>query len=152
MAAAEKQFSRRCIESMKGHGFMLERIENSSGNGTPDLNVSKDGVDCWIELKCCNLPKRTTTKLGLKHIRKGQIQWHRKRSNVDCETWILVQVGKAAEAQVFAFKGIDAKRLAEGVTLSEAMVISEYHYGGTKADLVQIIKRLHNINRLVAQV
>lgn len=47
-----------------------QRVENSVGPGTPDVNYCYDGKEGWIELKC----------LGVMHIRKAQHIWLARRA------------------------------------------------------------------------
>lgn len=100
----------------KPEGCFAERIENSSGNGTADLVLSRNSVDTWIELKCCARPKNIDTPINCKHIRKGQIQWHRRKRKAGCTTWILIQVGSGREAYYYAFHSIHAASLKEGLS------------------------------------
>lgn len=106
---AEKTLSKKCGEN-KPKGWMHERIENLCGNGTADLVLSKNSVSVWIELKCAGMPKSIDSPIDCSHIRKSQIQWHRKMRRAQCLTWCLIQVGKGASAYYCLF---DSKHLED---------------------------------------
>lgn len=110
---AETQLSKKCIKA-KPANYFAERIENSSGNGTADLVLSKDNIDTWIELKCCARPKNLDTPVNCSHIRLGQIAWHRRKRTAGCTTWCLVQVGTGAKARYYAFDSLHMAFLKEG--------------------------------------
>ena len=59
------------MENVQGH----ERIENSVKNGTPDYTYTIGGVNGWIEYKVITSPKRSTTKLNLRHWTGPQRKW-----------------------------------------------------------------------------
>ena len=54
-------------------GIHLLRIENSTGRGTPDLNICLNGIEIWVELKVADPQYRT-------RIRKEQNVFGIKRS------------------------------------------------------------------------
>lgn len=110
---AEKTLSKKCVKA-KPLGWFHERIENSSGNGTADLVLSRNNIDAWIELKCAALPKNEATNIDCSHIRIGQIQWHRKKRRANCDTWCLVQVGKGHKTKYFAFSSLYMSDLKTG--------------------------------------
>ena len=143
MATSETQLSKKCVQA-KPEGYFAERIENSSGNGTADLVLSHNSVDTWIELKCCARPKNVDTPINCKHIRKGQIQWHRRKRKAGCTTWILIQVGSGREAYYYAFHSIHAAALKEGlreVDYSETFAYSKGH------SLESVLDRLVSYNQ-----
>lgn len=116
MAVAEKQLSKKCVAN-KPQSCMAERIENSVSNGTADLVFTRRNVSCWIELKCASLPKKPETPINCSHIRKGQIQWHRRMEYARNTTWCLIQVGGGRKAVYFMFQGHYIKDLREGQSL-----------------------------------
>ena len=55
-------------------------IENSAGTGMPDVNVSFNGKDYWLELKYREeAPKRTATAVLKGYLRPQQKVWMKKR-------------------------------------------------------------------------
>lgn len=146
----ESSLSRNCVACLaeippKDYKKILaERIENSSGNGTADLSVTWMGIECWIELKTAAIPVRATTPIDLKHIRPGQVQWHRRRKGSGQLTWILIQVGVGADRCILAFHGSQAKWLREGQPLDVLKDRARYWaFGGNiKATLRDIIMKM----------
>lgn len=118
MPTAEKGLSKKCMAKLP-RKYFGERVENSSGNGTADLVISHRNVESWIELKCASKPRDSMTNVSLKHIRKGQVQWHRRKDRAFCQTWFLIQVGSGHHAEYVIMKGIWAEDLRDGMTLSE---------------------------------
>ena len=113
MATRESGLSAKCVKNKPSQCF-AERIENSCGNGTADLVLSWNNIDTWIELKCCTRPKKLDTPIDCSHIRKGQVQWHRRKRKVGCDTWILIQVGSNTNAYYFVFDSILIENLRNG--------------------------------------
>lgn len=122
MPTAEKGLSKKCMAKLPPKYFG-ERIENSSGNGTADLVISHRNVDSWIELKCASKPRDVGAFVNLKHIRKGQVQWHRRKRRASSETWFLIQVGSGLSATYIAIRGLWASDLRDGMTLSEIKAV-----------------------------
>jgi len=120
-ATAEKTLSSKCVK-WKPRGWFHERIENSSGNGTADLVLSRNNIDVWLELKCCAMPKKGV--IQLKHIRRGQIQWHRKKRAAGCTTYYLIQVGSGLKAEYYLVNSTYGPRLKDGVQYEELGLIS----------------------------
>lgn len=66
---SEKQFSAWLMDKLKGHA---QRIETTTGNGVPDINLCHKGREFWIE-----------TKIGPSHrtlLRKEQYAWGTRRA------------------------------------------------------------------------
>ena len=113
MATRESALSAKCVKNKPANHF-AERIENSCGNGTADLVLSANNVDTWIELKCCDRPKNDTTPIDCSHIRKGQVQWHRRKRKAGNDTWCLIQVGSGHHAIYYLFESSMLPYLKEG--------------------------------------
>lgn len=81
------------------------RVENASEVGYPDVE------GCWakegfhIELKCCARPAKPDTKLDLKHIKREQCLWARRRMEVGGRAFFLIQVGSNHEARRYLVPG-----------------------------------------------
>ena len=79
-------------------GDRLDRIENSVGSGYPDVNVTFDSEDIWIELKAPKEPKRKTTPLmtsnGNHCLLDSQINWFIRHRQADGIAFILVRTDK----------------------------------------------------------
>lgn len=122
MATAEKTLSTKCVKH-KPKGWFHERIENSSGNGTADLVLSRNNIDVWLELKCTAMPKTGVVRLS--HIRSGQIQWHRKKRFAGCKTFYLIQVGSGTKAVYYLVDSVYGKQLKCGTYLEDLDMISD---------------------------
>ncbi len=118
MPTAETGLSKKCMAKLPPKYFG-ERIENSSGNGTADLVISHRNIESWIELKCASKPRALNGFVNLKHIRKGQVQWHRRKKRAGCQTWFLIQIGSGLKATYIAIKGLWSQDLRDGMTLDE---------------------------------
>jgi hypothetical protein len=87
------------------HGVHMCRIENSAGDGNPDVEACIDGALFSAELKSEDRPKRATTPIRFK-VRESQSIWHRERCAAGCRhNWILAQVGEAHEARLYLIPG-----------------------------------------------
>jgi len=140
-ATAEKTLSSKCVKQ-KPKSWFHERIENSSGNGTADLVLSRGNIDVWLELKCAPMPKKGV--IALRHIRKGQIQWHRKKRTAGCITHYLIQVGSGAKAEYYVVNSAYGPRLREGVEYIELGLISICKGHDLAAILARVCKIVEN--------
>jgi len=75
-------------------------IENTTGVGTPDLNICVDGHDVWFEAKYFKeWPKRKTTSIKLGSKNKAswarEKSWLRKRMQHGGVCFILLRVGNS---------------------------------------------------------
>lgn len=87
------------------HGVHLCRIENSAGEGHPDVEGSINGNQVWLELKSEERPKRPGTSIRFK-TRPSQAIWHTFRRNAGAkDNFILAQVGEAHEARLYLIPG-----------------------------------------------
>ncbi len=78
----------------KGRGLWMQRIENSVGEGIPDVLVmGRQGAVCWVELKAPVRPKRETTAfLGVKQgVRISQENWHVKAHSLEQKSYVLIR-------------------------------------------------------------
>lgn len=64
----------------------ITRIENSAGNGMPDVHVTFNGKDFWIELKIARA-------CGTVLLRKEQRVWMFHRSRYGGKVWVLAKHG-----------------------------------------------------------
>lgn len=81
------------------------RLENSAGEGNPDVDLCIEGIQAWLELKSCERPARPTTLIKPK-CRNSQEIWHRERSKAGCRTnFVLIQVGENREARLYLIPG-----------------------------------------------
>jgi hypothetical protein len=88
-----------------GHGVHLTRIENTAGEGTPDVEGFIDTDQVWIELKSEPRPARPTTTIRPK-VRQAQAIWLRERVEAGCKrAFVLLQVGEGKEARLYLIPG-----------------------------------------------
>jgi len=97
-------------------------LENSAGEGNPDVEGVINGDQCWIELKSNLRPKRTGTVIRSK-TRESQSIWHNARTAAGSRIhWVLIQVGEAHGAKLYLIPGRDYDKIiateADLVTMS----------------------------------
>jgi hypothetical protein len=108
--AKEKSLWGRCqtgIKNLKecGHATHFCRLENSAGEGNPDVEGVINGDQCWIELKSNLRPKRPNTMVRSK-TRESQSIWHNARTTAGSKIhWVLIQVGEAHKAKLYLIPG-----------------------------------------------
>lgn len=108
--ARESSLWQRCLTGIKhlrkcGHVAHFCRLENSAGEGNPDVEGVLDGAQCWIELKSNDRPARASTVIRSK-TRESQSIWHRERSEAGSRIhWVLIQVGEAHAAKLYLVPG-----------------------------------------------
>lgn len=68
----EQRFYQLVLPHLQGH---ISRVENSSGEGMPDVNVCHEAREVWLELKCY-------TDGGLVLLRKHQYAWGMRRARL----------------------------------------------------------------------
>ena len=73
-------------------GTLLQRVENSAGKGQPDVFGICERVPLFIELKCCEVPKRPSTPLRI-IVRPSQIEWHTDWHEAGGRSFFLIQAG-----------------------------------------------------------
>jgi hypothetical protein len=90
-------------KNMQGYGHWV-RIENSVGEGTPDVNAccNQNGftIDAWIELKSVRAwPKRASTAVKIPHFTSEQKQWLLDRYQAGGAAFLFVRI----EREYFLF-------------------------------------------------
>ena len=89
----------------KKHAVDLQRLENSVGQGHPDVEGCIDGAQIWIELKSEDRPVRPTTAVKPK-TRPSQSIWHKERTKAGSRIhWVLLQVGEGRKARLYLIPG-----------------------------------------------
>jgi hypothetical protein len=63
---------------------LMERIENTSGSGTGDMNCCYLGNEFWLELKLLD-------SKGRFEIRPSQIAWHARRRAAGSKAFVLAR-------------------------------------------------------------
>jgi hypothetical protein len=76
----ETQFRRQVVNALRSVGFMVSVIEPNLGStpGIPDLVLSKDDLDRWVELKVTDKTP-TTRQVWEDLLRPVQRRWIRDR-------------------------------------------------------------------------
>lgn len=104
--------------SLAGHRLHLVRMENAIGSGQPDVNGCLDGVDFWIELKCCSLPKRDG--LVRPRFRPTQLPWIRRRHAAGSRVAVLLQIGAGSDGERYIYRNDALPALNDGVDIASA--------------------------------
>lgn len=94
MEKHEQKFWNFIRPMVPGHA---QRIENSCGNGVPDVNIACSFRECWLELKVAQ-PGKTGMEVLL---RKEQFAWGMRRSTEMCRVVVLAESGEMAWAWEF---------------------------------------------------
>ena len=90
------------VQSLQEHSMHWTRIESSTGEGIPDVELCVDGPTAWIELKIGDM-----TPDGLKaDISKEQFVWHTLRLKAGGLAYFLVRYGR----NLWLMKGSHAAR------------------------------------------
>ena len=119
--AKETSLWQRCRTGIKvlkkaGHALHFCRVENTAGEGHPDVEGVINGEHCWIELKTNMRPARHTTVIR-SCTRESQSLWHKARTEAGGRThWVLIQVGHAHDAKLYLICG---NRYDEIITTEE---------------------------------
>lgn len=137
--ARESSLWQRCRTGLKhlkkcGHKEHFCRLENSAGEGNPDVEGCIDGSQCWIELKSNDRPARVGTVIRSK-TRESQSIWHRERTASGSRMhWVLIQVGEAHAARLYLIPG----RLYDSILVTEAAlgVLSVIRPGASVAEVL----------------
>ncbi|MFA5604166.1 MAG: hypothetical protein WDA12_04900 [Bacilli bacterium] len=81
------------LRSKIAHAGHIERIENGvAGVGTPDVNGCIGGREFWIELKCLPSWPKSGGPVSIRHFRKEQILWMRRRSMAGGRVFVFLRV------------------------------------------------------------
>jgi hypothetical protein len=124
--ARESSLWGRCNRAVKllkkrGHAAHFCRLENSAGEGNPDVEGVLNGDQCWIELKSNDRPARATTVIRSK-TRESQSIWHRERTEAGCRFhWVLIQVGEAHAARLYLIPGSQYDKIIATETVLAGM-------------------------------
>lgn len=108
--AKERSLWQRCLTGISdlkkcGHATHFCRLENSAGEGNPDVEGVINGDQCWIELKSNLRPVRPSTVIRSK-TRESQSIWHNARTAAGSRIhWVLIQVGEAHNAKLYLIPG-----------------------------------------------
>ena len=107
-----------------GHATHFCRLENSAGEGNPDVEGVINGFQCWIELKSNLRPVRANTVIRSK-TRESQSIWHNARTAAGSRIhWVLIQVGEAHNASLYLIPGRSYDRIiATEADLDEMSVV-----------------------------
>ena len=94
----ESKFWQVIRTNMPVRGDRLDRIENSVGDGQPDVNGCLSAEDVWIELKAPTEPKRADTPLlgcGSNHpLLQSQINWFARQAQAGGIAFVLIRTDK----------------------------------------------------------
>lgn len=93
---SEKNDYNTFLANIRRRGDRIDRIENMTGDGIPDVNYCIEGVEGWIEFKSPIEPKRESTPLfGSNHrMRQSQMNWHLRQRQAGGISYILIASDK----------------------------------------------------------
>lgn len=91
----EQKFYYLIKDHIPGH---VNRIENSTGVGIPDVNFCFDGLETWLELKAnVNLlvvqDEVIQIPFGTKRLRDSQLIWHGQRTKAGGRVLVAIRDG-----------------------------------------------------------
>lgn len=99
-------------------GLHMRRVENRAGEGDPDVDGCLGGCYFELELKGCNRPKVSSSKLVF-DIRQSQVIWHRRRMRAGGNLWLYIRVGLGREVARYLISAQYTARVQEGMTEAE---------------------------------
>lgn len=99
---SEQSATSSVVSNARAAGFHAQRFEDKFAAGLPDLNISRDGVEFWLEGKfLADLPKRDATPVRFGKAMEprlvAQAQWLGDRAAVGgrAYVWVRVAAGSA---------------------------------------------------------
>lgn len=121
----------------------IHRVENSVMAGMPDVEgYLEDGGQFWLELKSKDRPARETTPIRFPmEKRQAQVRWLQKRWRLGGSAFLLCQVGRGAERQIYLIPGEYAERVRSGLTEAQLAEVACYVGGGYKLDPAIVIRK-----------
>jgi len=91
----EAQLSVTFVKQMRLNGWHTQKFEDKYSVGIPDVNVCKDGMEAWIELKVADFPSRMGSLIHT-HMRDYQKSWNLNRLLAGGHCYLLVGIGNGA--------------------------------------------------------
>lgn len=93
-------------------GFFVQRIENSTSDGVPDVWVGRDTCYAWLENKAQrDWPVRATSKVfGKDGLRPGQVVWLMNAARCGVRAWVWAGVGTRQRRKTFLVPASYAER------------------------------------------
>lgn len=81
---------------LPGKRDRIERIENTAGVGTPDINYCIGGTEGWIEMKSPKEPLRANSKLfgGNHKLSQDQKNWFLRQRMAGGKAWVMIATNK----------------------------------------------------------
>jgi len=123
--AKEKSLWGRLARVKKDHDLELNRLENTAGEGTPDVEGFVASAQIWIELKSCKRPMRPTTPIRPAK-REKQAEWQTRRANAGCKTgWVLIQVGESYKAKLYLIPGIHYELITDTEDMLALLAVND---------------------------
>jgi hypothetical protein len=131
------------LRSIMGDRWDATRHEDISGLGVPDVSFGVRGpdgpVNGWIELKYLpSWPKRSTTKVTVRHWTHEQRIFLSHRWHHGGRTWVLLAVGPPHHHEWLLFRGVDYG-LLKGTLTAEELKKRAWMYWPTPPTAVEII-------------
>lgn len=93
---SEKNDYQTFLSNVRRGRDRIDRVENMTGDGMPDVNYCIEGVEGWIEFKSPKEPKRDSTPLfGSNHrVRQSQMNWHLRQRQAGGVSYILISTDR----------------------------------------------------------
>jgi hypothetical protein len=72
----------------------LNRIENSVGDGVPDVNICCNGLECWVEIKIGSVRRNPEQPIFDKKygVTVEQINWHINQRQAGGASYLLIRI------------------------------------------------------------
>lgn len=135
MGRKENSFKKYLMKTM-GTLWDAQSHEDQHSNGIPDLSFGALGVNGWIELKQVDdYPTHFGSLIKPKKYTPEQVNWIRKRDRKAGNCFVFVKVGPK---DYYLFKAKDAKRVKEGMTMTEYETECLTHWLG-KVDSAELL-------------
>ncbi len=128
-------------QGCRGHfpdgSLYMERVENSVGSGTPDVDGCLDGKTFKIELKTAGRPVRDRTAVAV-HFQPTQVPWMLRYHRATGPGYLLIQVGSGYTARRYLIRGRDAAAVKHGVPENELNKLSMVRFDATAVEIVTV--------------
>lgn len=123
-----------------GKDLHLVRVENSAGEGDPDVQGCWKGLSFELELKGCDRPINPATPLDIE-VRQAQVLWHRRRWNAGGKVWLFIRVGNGRDVLRYLVPGSLSGIVKEGVTEEQLAAMSVLSPLCTPLDVIDRAKQ-----------
>lgn len=121
-----------------------QRIESSTSEGTPDLEVAALGRQAWAELKAARLPADAAKPVRVK-FRPGQADFLVRRTTAGCRAALVIRVLPAKGSRALGHLVIDGRHaplVEKGLPLAALMELTMGHFEADQLEILRVILEL----------